>query len=110
MRRVWKLLALLLTVIFTATFLDQFVLVRLLAERIGLPLLFALIEGIAMVGAGAFVRRFRTETAINFIVGYPIFGAVCFLVGLVRISSPTMLPVVLLFAAAGGYAIYQDRA
>lgn len=105
--RMWTVVALLLTVIFVATFLDRFVLIRLLASRIGLSLTFAIVEAVAVVGAGALVRRFRRDSAVNFVVGYPILGTVCFLVGLLRVSAATMLPVVLLFAVAGGYAIYR---
>src|SRR5205814_4273962 len=62
------------------TFLDRFVLVQLLAERIGIPLLVALLESLAIVGAGFLVRRMRGDIALNFVIGYPISGTLCFLV------------------------------
>lgn len=110
MRRMWNVVALVLAAILVLTFLDQFVLVRLLGARIGLPLAFAILEVVAIIGAGALVRRFRCETALNFVVGYPIFGTICFLVGLLRVSAATMLPIMLLFAVAGAYALYRHHA
>ncbi len=107
MRKAWNLVAALLAAILVLTFLDRFVLARLLFERTGLPFLFALIEALAIVGAGAFARRLRGDAALNFVVGYPIFGTVCFLVGLLHVSAATMLPIVVLFAVAGGFVIVR---
>jgi hypothetical protein len=104
----WTVVALLLTVIFVATFLDQFVLVRLLAQRIGLSVALAIVEGAAIVGAGSLALRSHRDLAVSFLVGYPIFGTICFLVGLLRVSAATMLPIVFVFAVAGGYATYRQ--
>lgn len=85
-------------------FADRFVLIELLVRRVGLPFLLACAEGLACIGAGWLIRR-KPDVAMNFAIGYPIFGTVCFLVGLLKISAWTMVPLVVIFAAAGVWSL-----
>src|SRR5438105_6623778 len=91
----------------TLTFLDRFVLLPLLVTRIGWPAGAAMVEALAAIGAGFVARRFRGDAALNFVIGYPIFGTLCFLIGLLKVNTLTMLPVVIAFAMAGGYSVGQ---
>jgi hypothetical protein len=51
----------------------------------------------------------RGDAVLDFVIGYPIFGALCFLVGLLRINTATMLPLVVIFAIAGVYSLWRQR-
>lgn len=82
-------------------FADRFVLVELQLRRLAFPLTLILVEALAIAGVGWLVRR-RTGAIVNFIVGYPIFGTLCFLVGTVATS---VTPALLLFAVAGAISI-----
>lgn len=137
MRRAWEIVAILVGAVFVVTLADRFVLVELLGERIGVPVVVALIEAVAIYGTGFLaialssraltllplshgekaiseqrtleqVRVRGVRLAQHFIIGYPIFGTICFLVGLVRITAATMLPVLLLLAIAGAYALVRE--
>ena len=85
-------------------FLDRFVLVELLVRRIGVPFLLACLVALACVGAGFLARR-EHGLAENLAVGYPIFGTICFLIGWLRISTWTMVPLVAIFAIVGGLSV-----
>lgn len=98
MRRV---LAIVIALYLLLVLLDRFVLVELLIERTGIPILFALASSLACIGTGYLVRGRRKDIPLNVIVGYPIFGTVCFLVGSVRISSWTMIPIVGILGGIG---------
>lgn len=106
MRKVWTAIAAILAAIFVITFLDRFVLARLLFERTWLAVLFAGLEALALIGAGWLVRRMRGRIAENLIIGYPVFGTVCFLVGLLRISPAIMLPLLVIFGAIGVWSMW----
>jgi hypothetical protein len=111
----------LLAVFLLLTLLDRFVIVTGLALRIGLPLLAALAEAIAIVGAGFAVRGLRgrvwrvhddaakLDLALDFVIGYPIFGALCFVIATVRVATWTMTPLMVLCGLLGGYAILRHR-
>jgi hypothetical protein len=103
-----------ITLLFLAIFLDRFVLVPLLVGRLAAPALAAALEAVAIVGCGFLARRLvsrllggtaRATPALDFLVGYPIFGALCFLIALVRASRATV-PLPLAAAFAGIYAIW----
>jgi hypothetical protein len=81
--------------------LDRFVLIELLAARIGLPLLLVAAEALAIVAVGSLVRRSRVDLPLDFIVGYPIFGTLLFLVGTVKINAAVMVGIVVIGAIAG---------
>jgi hypothetical protein len=110
MRRAGRIVVLAVAALLALTFLDRFVLVELLAQRIGASLIAAIVEALAIVGAGFLARRMRGDAALNFVIGYPIFGAVCFLGGLLKINAWTMVPLVVLFAAVGVYSLWRTRA
>ncbi|MBV8519657.1 MAG: hypothetical protein JO197_19855 [Acidobacteria bacterium] len=84
------------------TLLDRFVLIELLVRRVSLPLLFACVAAVACIGVGALARRAaRVDLALDFLIGYPLFGALCFLVALLKISAWTMAPLLIVGALAG---------
>src|SRR5207237_8767711 len=78
----------------TLTFLDRFVLLPLLVTRIGWPAGAAIVEALAAIGTGFVARRFRGDVALNFVIGYPILGTLCFLIGLLKVNPYTVVPVV----------------
>jgi hypothetical protein len=97
--------------------LDEFVLVILLGQRVGVPLIVALVEGLAAIGTGFIVRglrgrvwRFddpeaRPDLALDLILGVPLVGTLCFLVSCLYLSSWTMTPLLVILGVAGAYAI-----
>jgi len=87
--------------------LDRFVLIELLAERIGMPFLFAVAVALACIGTGFLAMRLRRDPVLDLIVGYPLFGAVCLLVGLIGISRWTMIPVVGILGGIGVAAVVR---
>lgn len=104
------IIAVLIALFAILTLLDRFVLVELFVRRTALPLAVALVSALAAVGAGALVRRStKADPLFDLITGYPIFGAICFLVGAMRISAWTMIPPLLLLGAAGGLALWRRR-
>ncbi|MCU1349105.1 MAG: dolichyl-phosphate-mannose-protein mannosyltransferase protein [Acidobacteria bacterium] len=106
-----RLLAVLVAAVLLLLFLQRFVLVDLFSERCGLALLFAAANALAILGAGFVARRMRADSlALDFIVGYPLYGTLCFLVGALRVSTWTMLPLLGLGAMAGVWAIRKRRA
>jgi hypothetical protein len=109
MKNAGRILAIAVAALLAFTFIDRFLLIELLAQRIGVPLLVAGTEALALIGAGFLARRMRGGAALNFVIGYPIFGAVCFLVGLLRINTWTMLPLLIIFAAVGVYSLKGEK-
>src|SRR5438309_1548876 len=61
----------------------------------------------AIAGAGHLARRRRPGLALSFIIGYPIFGTICFLVGLVKVNAAVMGLVTIVFGLAGIFAVYE---
>jgi hypothetical protein len=97
-----RLLAILLALFALLTLLDRFVLVELFVRRAGVPLLVALVEALAIAGTGALLRRARTlDAPLDFLLGYPVFGTALFLAGLLKIAAWTLVPLLVLGAAAG---------
>jgi hypothetical protein len=91
-------------------FLGRFRLVELLWDRCARSLVFAILSALAITGVGWLARRMRGGSlSLDFLVGYPIFGALCFLIGTVRVSAWTMLPLVLIFGAVGLWALVLRR-
>lgn len=100
--RIRYVLATLLALFALLTLFDRFVLVELLLRRTGVPLLAAFAVALACVGVGALARRTKAaDVPVDFLIGYPLFGAVCFVVGLIDISVWTMVPLVVMGAAFG---------
>src|SRR6266851_3316328 len=102
MRRV---VAILITLYLLLVLFDRFVLVELVVRRIGNDVLFAIAAGLACVGAGFLARRLNRDLALNFIVGYPIFGTICFLIALLKISPWMMVPIVGIFGGVGALSV-----
>ena len=89
---------------------DRFVLVQLFFERDGVPIAIAVIQAAAIIGAGWLARRARaSDPILDFAIGYPIFGAICFLVGLVHVSAATMTTLLVIFAFAGVWSMVRHR-
>ena len=87
-------LAILLGLFALLTLLDRFVLVELLLRRTGIPLLLAAAMALAMAGIGAVVRRAKhINLPLDLLIGYPLFGTLCFLAALVRVSIWTLAPI-----------------
>src|SRR5712692_9806840 len=104
MRRV---VAILITLYLLLVLFDRFVLVELVVRRIGIAVLFAIAVGLACVGAGFLARRLNRDLALNFIVGYPIFGTICFLIALLKISPWMMVPIVGIFGGVGALSLLR---
>ncbi len=102
--------ALAFVIVVIAVFIQRFVLVPLLVLRLGTAAFGAIVEAVAIVGIGGAARVLfaklsssppeRESVAADFLVGYPLFGTLAFLIGAIRISQVTMMvPIVCGFAA-----------
>ncbi len=109
MRSLWRVVAVVIAALLALTFIVRFLLIDYFFRRAGLSLGFALLEALAIAGAGHLARRRRPGLALTFVIGYPIFGTVCFLVGLLKVNAITMALVTIVFALAGIFAIYENR-
>jgi len=121
MTKARTVLAFLVALFALLTLLDRFVLVELLVRRTGLAFLVACVEALAIVAVGSGARLWRApapgraegahhstiDWPVDFLVGYPIFGALCFLVGLVRINAITMGALLVIGALALGRRGYE---
>lgn len=95
--------------------LDRFVLVELFFRRAGVALGAAAFEALALVGCGyavrgLVVRRWNwTELDLtrDLLVGYPVFGTLCFLVGLLSTAAPIQLALLVLAGVWGIYAVVR---
>jgi hypothetical protein len=96
-----RIIAIVVAIYFLLVFFNRFVLVELFLSRVGVPVLLAVAASLACIGTGFLVRRFRAGVVVNFIVGYPIFGAICFLIGTMKISSWTMMPILGILGGIG---------
>jgi hypothetical protein len=92
---------------------DRFVLVELLARRAGIPLLLAALAALAAIGAGFVARgprlQHRPDLPLDLLLGLPLFGTACFLIGVLNVSIASMALPLLLFAAAGALAVRRSR-
>ncbi|HEX3111400.1 MAG TPA: hypothetical protein VHU41_20015 [Thermoanaerobaculia bacterium] len=109
MRGAWRAVALIIAALLTLTFVTRFLLIDYFFRRAGVSLAFALLEASAIAGAGHLARRRRPGLALSFVIGYPIFGTICFLVGLLKVNAATMVLVTVAFALAGIFALYENR-
>ena len=103
------------------TLLDRFTVIEILVMRAALPLVVALAEAIAIVGAGFAVRGLRgrvwhvqrdcgaLDLPLDFVIGYPLFGTLCFLIGTLQIAKWTMLPLLVIAMLFGAFAIARWR-
>jgi len=121
MSRFRTILAAAIALFLLLTLLDRFKLIELLLMRTGLPLVVALAEALAIIGAGFAVRGLRgrvwrvhdesgaLDLPLDFVIGYPIFGTLCFLAGTISVAKWTMLPLLMIAIVFGAYAIARWR-
>jgi len=126
MSRVRRVAAIAIAAYLLLVLFDRFLLAQMLAWRVGVPLLglpwpppqslfLAIVEVAALIGTGfaargLFLRRWQPMTldlARELLIGYPIFGAVCFLAGTLNVSSWSMGAILVIAAAGGGYVIVR---
>jgi hypothetical protein len=105
----WRVVGLIIAALLALTFVTRFLLIDYFFRRAGVAMAFALLEAIAIAGAGHLARRRRPGLALSFVIGYPIFGTVCFLAGLLEVNVAMMLVVTIVFALAGIFALYENR-
>src|SRR5437660_2890033 len=116
MSKIQRIVAIVIALYLLLVLIDRFVLVELLVTRAGLSVLLALFEAFTILGVGfavrgALARAWRTEDVDlprDFLLGYPIFGAVCFLVGTLNVSSWSM-GIVLVGCGVGGIYVLVRR-
>src|SRR5688572_12229861 len=95
-------LAVLLALFALLTLLERFVLIELLLRRTAVPLLLVVAEGLAILAAGALMRGTRrVDGPVDFLIGYPVFGTICFLVGTLKIAAWTMVPLLVVGGVGG---------
>lgn len=93
MTKLRSTLAILLGLFAVLTLLDRFVLVELLLRRTSIPLLLAAVLALAMAGTGALFRRAKhINLPLDLLLGYSVFGTLCFLVATLQISVWTLAP------------------
>jgi hypothetical protein len=108
MSRVRYLLAILLGLFAVLTLLDRFVLVELLLRRTFLPLLLAAGLALAAIGFGALARRAKhVDLPLDLLLGYPLFGTLCFLVATLKIAAWTIVPIAALGAIAAVVLLWR---
>jgi hypothetical protein len=115
MSKIQRIVSIVIALYLLLVLIDRFVLVELLVTRIGLSVLLALFEAFAILGAGfavrgAIARAWHAEDADlprDFLLGYPIFGAVCFLVGTLNVSSWSMAILLVIFGVGGIYVLVR---
>jgi hypothetical protein len=115
MSKIQRIVSIVIALYLLLVLIDRFVLVELLVTRVGLSVLLAMLEAFAILGVGfavrgALARSWRAEDADlprDFLLGYPIFGAVCFLTGTVNVSSWTMGILLVVCGASGIYVLVR---
>jgi len=111
-----KIVSIVIALYLLLVLIDRFVLIELLVTRIGLSVLLALFEAFAILGVGFAVRgtlarAWRAEDVDlprDFLLGYPIFGTLCFLAGTLNVSSWSM-GIVLVVCGVGGIYVLVRR-
>lgn len=115
MSKIQRIVSIVIALYLLLVLIDRFVLVELLVTRIGLSVLLALFEAFAILGVGfalrgALARVWRAEDADlprDFLLGYPIFGALCFLAGTMNVSSWSMGLVLVVCGVGGIYVLVR---
>lgn len=112
MSRVRIILAAAIAAFLLLTLLDRFKVIEILAIRVAMPFFLACAEAIAIIGAG-FALRGRAWRALDlpldYVIGLPVFGTLCFLLGTIGVSKWTMLPLLVIAILFGAYAIARWR-
>src|SRR3954469_11544890 len=115
MSKVQRLVSVVIALYLLLVLIDRFVLVELLVTRIGLSVLLAIFGAFAILGVGFAVRGLLArawraddvDLPRDFLLGYPIFGALCFLVGTLNVSSWSMGIVLVVCGVSGIYALVR---
>src|SRR6185295_7580133 len=115
MSKIQRIVSIVIALYLLLVLIDRFVLVELLVTRVGLSVLLALFEAFAILGAGfavrgAIARAWRVEDADlprDFLLGYPIFGVLCFLTGTLNVSSWSMGILLVVFGVGGIYVLVR---
>lgn len=106
MARLRLVVAVLVALFAVLTLLDRFVLIELMVRRLSIPLLAATVMALACIGVGVLMRRTtRVDAPLDLLIGYPVLGTLCFLVGLIRVNVWTMLPIVAIAALCSAVAM-----
>jgi hypothetical protein len=116
MSKIQRIVSIVIALYLLLVLIDRFVLVELLVTRVGLSVLLALLESFAILGVGfavrgALARVWRAEDVDlprDFLLGYPIFGVLCFLTGTLNISSWSM-GILLVVCGVGGIYVLVRR-
>jgi hypothetical protein len=116
MSKLQRIAAVVISLYLLLVLIDRFVLVELFVSRAGFSMLAALFEALAIIGAGfairgAFERNWdiaRIDLPREFLLGYPLFGAACFLLGTLNISALSM-GLFLAVSGVGGLYIVVRR-
>jgi hypothetical protein len=121
MSRVRIVLAALIAIFLLLTLLDRFKVIEVLAIRVAIPFFLACVEAIAIIGTGFAVRGLRgrvwrvhaeggaLDIPLDYVIGLPIFGTLCFLLATISVSKLTMLPLLMIGVVFGAYAIARWR-
>jgi len=115
MSKIQRIVSIVIALYLLLVLIDRFVLVELLVTRIGLSVLLALFEAFAILGVGFAMRGVLArvwhaedvDLPRDFLLGYPIFGALCFLAGMLNVSSWSMGIVLVLCGAGGIYVLVR---
>ena len=116
MSKIQRIVSIVIALYLLLVLIDRFVLVELLVTRIGLSVLLALFEAFAILGVGfalrgALARVWHAEDVDlprDFLLGYPLFGTLCFLEGTLNVSSWSM-GIVLVVCGVGGIYVLVRR-
>jgi hypothetical protein len=116
MSKIQRIVSIVIALYLLLVLIDRFVLVELFVTRVGLSILLALLEAFAIFGIGfavrgALARVWRVDDADlprDFLLGYPIFGAVCFVAGTLNVSSWSM-GILLVPCGVGGIYVLVRR-
>lgn len=94
MSKLRSVLAILIGLFAVLTLLDRFVLIELLLRRTAIPLLLAAALALAMAGISALFRRAKhIDLPLDLLIGYPLFGTLCFLGATLKVSIWTLAPI-----------------
>ncbi|MGH9423475.1 MAG: hypothetical protein ACRD3J_26110, partial [Thermoanaerobaculia bacterium] len=115
MSKLQRIVAIVVALYLLLVLLDRFVLIELLVRRTGLSVLLAMCEAFAIIGTGFVVRgaiarnwnAAEVDLPRDFLLGYPIFGALCFLVGTMNVSTLSMSIVLIVCGIGGIYVVVR---
>jgi len=115
MSRLQRIIAAVIALYLLLVLLDRFVLVELLVRRTGLSVLLALAASLAIIGCGFAFRALLARgwhpdecgIARDFLLGYPIFGTLCFLAGTLNVSTWSMATLLTACGAGGLYVVVR---